>query len=109
MPMFKDHTVSSRTKLLLVGDSGSGKTGSLASLANAGYNLRIADFDNGLDVLVNYLEPEALDRVHYFTFRDSLKTASAYNEFVKKLESWKDDSVDFGSVKEWGDKDVLAA
>jgi hypothetical protein len=32
-------------KILLLGDSGSGKTGSLVSLALAGYSIKIIDFD----------------------------------------------------------------
>ena len=36
MASIKEHTSADVTKLLLVGDSGSGKTAALASLANAG-------------------------------------------------------------------------
>lgn len=107
MPAFKDHSVGSRTKLLLCGDSGSGKTSALASLANAGYNLRIADFDDGLDVLGNYLNPDAVDNVHYVTLRDTMKVASAFTNFTKLVENWKDGSTEFGPVKEWGEDDVL--
>ena len=39
-------------KMLLVGDSKAGKTGALASLLLAGYNLRVIDLDNGSDVLL---------------------------------------------------------
>ena len=55
MASIRNHRASEVTKLLLVGDSGSGKTSSLASLANAGYNLRILDFDDGLAILPEYL------------------------------------------------------
>jgi len=104
MPAYTDHTVGSRTKLLLCGDSGSGKTSSLATLANAGYNLRIADFDAGLDVLGNYLEGDAASRVHYVTLRDSMKNATAFQDFSKLLTiGWED----FGLPKDWGDNDVL--
>lgn len=51
MPDFCDHQSSDTTKLLLIGESGVGKTGALASLIKAGYKLRILDFDNGLDIL----------------------------------------------------------
>ena len=44
------HISADVTKLLLVGDSGSGKTAALAALANAGKNLRILDYDDGLDL-----------------------------------------------------------
>ena len=39
-------------KMLLVGDSKAGKTGALASLLLAGYNIRVIDLDNGADVLM---------------------------------------------------------
>ena len=39
-------------KMLLVGDSKAGKTGALASLLLAGYNVRVIDLDNGSDVLL---------------------------------------------------------
>jgi hypothetical protein len=108
MPAYTDHTVGSRTKLLLCGDSGSGKTSSLASLANAGYNLRILDFDAGLDVLGNYLEGDAASRIHYVTLRDSMKTATAFENATKLITlGWKDGDIDLGLAKDWGDTDVL--
>ena len=55
MPALSDHQSSQTTKMLFIGDSGSGKTGALASLAAAGYNLRILDVDNGVDILANLL------------------------------------------------------
>ena len=38
-------------RILLVGDSGTGKTGSLLPLLQAGYNINLADFDQGSDFL----------------------------------------------------------
>lgn len=40
--------INSPAKILLIGKSGAGKTGSLASLVAAGYNLRIIDTDKGV-------------------------------------------------------------
>ena len=48
-------------KILLVGKSGAGKTGSLASLIAAGYNLRIIDTDKGFRPLRSLLT----DKIHY--------------------------------------------
>lgn len=42
-------------KVLLIGKSGTGKTGSLAPLVAAGYNLRILDTDNGVRPLFSLL------------------------------------------------------
>lgn len=63
MASIKEHTSADVTKLLLVGDSGSGKTAALASLANAGKNLRILDYDDGLSILPDLLTPEGVSRV----------------------------------------------
>ena len=43
MPKLSDHQSNDFTKLLLIGDAKSGKTGSLVSLVKAGYKLRILD------------------------------------------------------------------
>lgn len=47
--------VNSPAKILLIGKSGAGKTGSLASLVAAGYNLRIIDTDKGIRPLRSLL------------------------------------------------------
>ena len=63
MPALGQHQSSDIVKMLFIGPSGAGKTGALASLASAGYNLRILDMDNGLDVLANVLNnPKTLTR-----------------------------------------------
>ena len=51
MAKLSAHKESKPFKGMIIGDSGSGKTGSLASLAAAGYKLVIMDFDSGLDIL----------------------------------------------------------
>ena len=116
MPSLEDHHSYNTTKALILGHSGTGKTGSLASLARAGYNLRIADFDNGTDLLKSLLSDDlpALRRVHYIPFQDEFhatangislipKTASAWPSFIKALSNWES----LGSVESWTDKDVL--
>lgn len=47
MPSITD-TFNTPAKILLIGKSGAGKTGALASLVAAGYNLRIIDTDKGV-------------------------------------------------------------
>jgi len=107
MANISQHKSKSVTKLLLVGDSGSGKTSALASLANAGKKLRILDYDDGLDILSEYLTPEAVPRVSYITLRDSLGQANAFRRGAQLLSAWRDGEENFGSVKEWGDDTVL--
>ena len=102
MPSLARHQSNSLTKLLLVGDAKSGKTGSLVSLVKAGYKLRILDFDNLLDVLKYMIIkecPEKLDNVEFRTLRDKRKTTAvgpvldgapkAFIEAGKMLDRWK--------------------
>ena len=55
MPSLDQHQSNDFVKLLLIGDSKAGKTGSLISLVKAGYKLRILDLDNLLDVLKYFI------------------------------------------------------
>jgi hypothetical protein len=99
--------------LLAIGESGTGKTGALASLAKAGYRLWILDFDNGLDILATSLrdDPSALARVTYATLRDRrvfkngkptlVPPIMAYLEAGKVLNEWQD------TVGEFGPSDIL--
>lgn len=107
-------------KMLLLGNSGIGKSGSLASLARAGYNLRIIDFDNGLQYLASELSdsPEALARVKYKTFTDNFRgqganilpvgVPQAFAKAMEALNNWKeDDGTSLGGVSKWTLQDVL--
>lgn len=104
-------------RTLLVGDSGTGKTGALLSLIEDGYDIRLLDFDGGAQSLVKLIEhkcPERLDQFDYIVLRDefqshptkglSLKgTARAYPQGIKYLNRWDDDS----TPSEWGHKTVF--
>lgn len=122
MPRLSDHHSQETVKMLFIGDSGSGKTGALASLVKAGYELAILDFDNGLDILFNILreEPNAselLSRVYYATCVDKLKTISGvpvpdgvpkgWSSALKLLDNWKEEDVDLGQVSTWGPERIL--
>lgn len=115
MPSLAQHQSSEFTKLLLEGDSGSGKTGSLASLVCAGYKLRILDFDNGLDSLALAIKrtcPDKLGNVEFRTLRDKRRATDAgpvmdgvpqaFTNALKMLDRWKYDNVDLGVPAEWG-------
>jgi len=113
-------------KILLVGDSGSGKTGALASLARAGYNLRIMDFDNGTEILKNLLGEEFFkqkvsvmilqdhrvakkvpvtvgQQVIGYNVRAIPAKASAWQKAVDAFFSWPD----LGSIYDWTSRDVF--
>lgn len=116
MSSLTDHQSSKITKLLLLGDSGTGKTGSLVSLALAGYKLRILDFDNGLDSLVHQIrkrDASKLANVDYVTLRDKWKSSpsgpildgspTAFIEGTKHLDNWPG----LGKPAEWGSETIL--
>lgn len=92
MPTLADHPSASVVKLLLIGESGTGKTGSLASLAKAGYNLYILDYDNGLDIVQTALrdDPAALARVQYETLRDTIVSVNGTPKLKPPIHAYKD-------------------
>jgi hypothetical protein len=112
MPTLEDHQKSRPVKLMLIGDSGAGKTGCLAGLANEGHRLVIQDYDNGLDVLLAYVEPELRKNVIFKTLTDKLK-GSPYGAIpvgmptaatlgMKLLDNWTDGDVKLGGITSWG-------
>lgn len=122
--LLSNHQSNEYTKLLIEGDSGSGKTGALTSLVKAGYKLRILDFDNGLETLKQYVlkeAPENINNVEFRTLRDKRKASPegpvvtaprAFIEAIKMLDRWKykDDSgadIDLGVPAEWGPDCIL--
>lgn len=124
MPALSKHHATHTTKLLFIGDSGAGKTGALASLAQAGYNLRILDLDNGIDVLHNLLldpespyGPQAHEKVHYITVTDPMKKspsgrmiptkATAWQRVAGLLDNWVDGEDKFGPLSSWTPQDIL--
>lgn len=120
MTSLSAHPSSNFVKLLLLGDAKSGKTGSLVSLVKAGYNLRILDYDNLLDILrYKVLEecPDKIDNVEFVSLRDNIASSSAgaiikgtpkaFVEGLKLLDRWKYGDVDLGTPSEWGSESIL--
>jgi hypothetical protein len=111
------HQSSGIVKMLYVGTSGTGKTGSLASLIEEGYEIRALDMDNGLDYLVNHIKrncPERIDQLDYITIRDKMKAdkrlgakpagnSRAYVEAVEYMNEWDDGSI----PAEWGENTIF--
>lgn len=124
MPSLDKHQSGSFTKMILLGESGSGKTGGLASLVKSGYKLRILDFDNGLDSLkqqLSHIDPKLLANVEYRTLQDKFKSSAAgmildgvpfaFPETLRMLDHWKykdgEVQVDLGKPSEWGADTIL--
>jgi len=122
-------------KLMNLGDTGSGKTGCLASLLAGGFNVRLLDFERGTDVLKDYLRnPDsiytkarsglwtqaqatgALSRFRYETLVDQRRAmggdikaigATSWQKAVRLLENWKTAEDNFGPLTSWTRNDVL--
>lgn len=106
-------------KLLILGDSGSGKTGLLASLAEAGYRLHILDFDLGTNpVLFNFTRPAAHANIIFEPLRDDVsmegnfmkvKAANAFRRGMSLLDDWIDSETKekFGAPATFGPNAVV--
>lgn len=106
-------------KMLLIGDSGAGKTGAITALAKVGYEVVYADFDKGLDVVKDIAKknPEAAANIYFESFTDKLKGSSAgvvsdgipsgFTNFLNWMNNAKGNGYDFGPVEKWPDTRVL--
>ena len=108
-------------KLILEGDSGTGKTGALPSLLYDNYKLWIMDFDNGVDIIRNILRagagrnapaPQLLKQVNAVTLTDKFRvngaritpvSADAWSRGIGLLSKWET----FGSIEAFGPQDIL--
>lgn len=106
-------------KILLMAESGSGKTGALASLAEAGFKLRIQDYDNGIGILAQLLKgKDTIKNVKFETLTDKVKTLpngmilpdgqpQAFARGLSLLDHWKTPTEDLGKVTSWGQDTIL--
>ncbi len=104
-------------RALYIGDSGSGKTGSLISLLQAGYNIRMLDLDNNADSLIQlckHIDPKLLDSLDIISVRDKFRATQmtglevagqpkAWVDALKYLNKWDDGT----SIAEWDNKTIF--
>jgi hypothetical protein len=134
VPTFETYSDSQVTKMLLIGDSGAGKTGSLVSLAAAGWNTRILDLDQGIEVIHDFVKnprsiylnelkglwtkemaKETIKRLTYVTLTEKVKIIKSqpmpegklWNEITEQLDDWKDGDKTLGNIGTWGPRDIL--
>jgi hypothetical protein len=116
MPSLESRADNAFVKIMVIGNSGAGKTGSLTSLVRAGYRVRILDLDYGLDALINHIKSECPDKINlvdYMAFRDVYKNgpmgptivgaAKAFPSALKAMDKWEDGT----SPAEWGPGSVF--
>ena len=127
---FLDEVSDEPVKALILGDSGAGKTGSLASLVLAGYKLYILDLDKGVAILRNLLSSPNSPYAKYVkehnidvnelvfskSFTEKFKmvggkvvplTAQAWNKATGALEKFTIGDRDLGNIGNWGLDTVL--
>lgn len=117
MPTLEGTNTPQFTKLILIGDSGTGKTGSLVSLV-PDYRIRILDFDNKiaggiLPILVKEKYPDKLKNIDYEALRDNFKGSAAgpildglpqaFTKGLALLDKWSDGTI----PKSWGPDTIL--
>lgn len=113
MPSLDQIASGGPVKLLIVGDSGNGKTGGLASLVDAGYKLRILDFEEGIAPLAGFVkDKEKLKNVSVHQLKDqfriagnqiAIKKAPAFQTGMGLLNDWKEpDGATLGPIQSWG-------
>lgn len=133
MPDFDQYPESPLIKMLYMGDSGSGKTGSLCSLAAAGYNVRILDLDKGAQIIKGYVtdpaspylkpkpglwtgDPDIKKRMTYKTIQETFITKASqlipkgdsWQNIMNQLTEWKDGELNLGKLEQWTSRDILA-
>lgn len=109
-------------RILVVGYPGTAKTGSLASLLNAGFKIRYLDFDGNLDPLLQYTRPEMLANLDVAYFEDRMRSGAqaiepigipqAFANAFKQLDDWKTqdangNEISLGASSDWGPDTIV--
>lgn len=111
-------------RVLIQGRPKTGKTGALVALVEAGFKLRMLDFDANPEPLLTFASDEALDkRVDIVQLEDKMWDSSdgvvpmgkpeAFSQALGLLKHWKyknsdGTEVDLGKPSEWGPDTILA-
>lgn len=109
-------------RAFVLGRPKSGKTGSLACLADAGFKLRVLDYDWNPEPLLQYASEAALANVDVVQLKDELWDSpdgltprgmpTAFTDGLRMMQKWAyklpdGTEVDLGSSKDWGPDHVV--
>lgn len=134
MPSFGTLRDERPIKMLYLGHTGAGKTGSLCSLAAAGYNLRLLSIDGDPEIIEGLLTDKqsiyrqarqglwtqeqadsVLQRASFLTCTEeytlqgarALPRATAWNRVNQTLNNWVDGEQKLGNIGKWTSRDIL--
>src|SRR5258708_2831210 len=104
-------------RMMIVGYPGAGKTGALSSLANAGYKLRMLDFDGNSQSLLTYTNKDKLANIDIVFLEDKMRNGerfietrgipTAFRTGLDLMDEWKykeedDTLINLGKSRDWG-------
>ncbi|HEY6018911.1 MAG TPA: hypothetical protein VIY48_03180, partial [Candidatus Paceibacterota bacterium] len=102
-----------------------GKTGAIVALLNAGYKVRVLDFEGNYDVLLQYAKPETLANLDIATFQDkqtsdgatawdtdTIAKDLAFSKAMQQMKDWKTtdaagNPISLGASYTWGPDTVV--
>lgn len=112
-------------RVLIGGWPKGGKTGAIVALLNAGYKVRMLDFEGNYDVLLNYADPKTLKNLDIATFQDKQSSTGetawdsddapkqmAYSRALQQMKDWKTtdekgNPISLGASYTWGSDTVV--
>jgi len=109
-------------RIMVVGYPGTAKTGMLASLLNAGFKIRMLDFDGNPEPLLQYANPDKLQNLDIAYFEDKMRLGArftepsgiptAFSDALKQMDDWKTQDaegnpISLGASKDWGPDTIV--
>jgi hypothetical protein len=104
-------------RMMIVGYPGTAKTGMIASLANAGYKIRMIDYDGNSQSLLEYTDKDKLANIDIVYLEDKMRNGerfiettgipTAFRAGLDLMDEWKykepdGTEVNLGKSKDWG-------
>lgn len=112
-------------RMMIGGWPKGGKTGAIVALLNAGYKVRVLDFEGNYDPLLQYAKPEALANLDIATFQDKqvsdgatafdsdeIAKNMAFARALQQMKDWKTTDaegkpISLGASYTWGPDTVV--